>query len=187
MAGSESAVRSVSNSARCSAASEPPPEKTASFCAGVALPARMLSRRPVLMGVSRSRLRRGGGLRRMLMPAGSELRSEVDCGEDHPRDQQDRQANHQCHLQVPRLRFNRRISANARLGAAFRFKGILRDEVVLVQTEKPCNCADKPAIENASGQLVPLLIFQCYKKARSDARGGGNFLQRDASHFPLAF
>ena len=139
------------------------------------------------MGVSRRRLRDGGRLRRMLVPSCGELRSKMNQGEDCARYQQKRQNNYQSNLHVARVRFERRVSDHAGFGAAFRFESIFRDQAIFVETKEAGNCADKSAVENAPWQLVPLLIFQCYKKARGDARGGGNFFQRDASHFPLAF
>jgi hypothetical protein len=108
-------------------------------------------------------------------------------GKDCACDQQNRQNNYQSNLHVSRVLFERRVSDDAGFGAAFRFESIFRDQAVFVETKEAGNCADKSTVKNAAGQLVPLLIFQCYKKARSDARGGGNFFQRDASHFPLAF
>src|SRR5665213_3471850 len=38
-----------------------------------------------------------------------------------------------------------------------------------------------------TGTLVPLVIFNCSEEALRDARGGGNFLQGNAAHFPLTF
>lgn len=139
------------------------------------------------MGVSRRRQRRGGGLCRMLMPPGGELRSEMDCSEDYAHNHQSRQNNYQSHLQVARVCLDRRVSDDPRFGAAFRLESIFRDQAIFVETKEARNCADESAIENAAGQLVPLLVFQSHKKSRRNARGGGNFFQRDASHFPLAF
>ena len=49
-----------------------------------------------------------------------------------------------------------------------------------------CYSANKSAVENATGELVPLLIFQRFQESGADARRRRNLVQRNAAHFALA-
>ena len=61
---------------------------------------------------------------------------------------------------------------HARLGSALSLQCVFGYESVFVQAEESRNRAYETAVEHAARQLVPLFIFQCEQKARSNARGG---------------
>ena len=59
--------------------------------------------------------------------------------------------------------------------------------ILFVESQEMRHGADEPAVEHAARQALPLFVFQCFQEARADARGRGDFVQRDAAHFSLAF
>src|SRR5580704_9073483 len=184
--GSASAVRTVSNSARSSGVSVVP-EKTASFCSGVARPVRTLSRRSALMGLSRRRLRQSSRLCAVFMQLGGNLWGEMNGGKDRRRDNHYSQKNYQCDCRPPPALLERSVGDNSGFRAAFGFQCIFRYKCVFVQAQEARNRAYKATIENSARQLIPLFVLQRHQETRSNARGGGNFFQGDAAHFPLAF
>ena len=63
---------------------------------------------------------------------------------------------------------------------------VLGDQTVLIEPQKTRDRANESAIEDAAGKLLPLIFFNCFQETRADARGGGNFFQRNAAHFAFA-
>src|ERR1700676_1460602 len=62
---------------------------------------------------------------------------------------------------------------------------ILGKQIFFVEAQKTRDGAHKSAVENAAGEFLPLFVFEGFKKARTDARGRSDFLQRNFAH--LAF
>jgi hypothetical protein len=48
------------------------------------------------------------------------------------------------------------------------------------------NRPHKPAIENSTGHLIPLFVFERVQKSSPNARGGTDFVQRYAAHLAFA-
>ena len=45
--------------------------------------------------------------------------------------------------------------------------------------------AHKSVVEYAAGEFLPLFVFEGFQEARADARGRGEFLQRNFAHLAL--
>jgi hypothetical protein len=44
----------------------------------------------------------------------------------------------------------------------------------------------KPAIENSTGHLIPLFVLERVQKSSPNARGGADFIERNAAHLAFA-
>lgn len=64
---------------------------------------------------------------------------------------------------------------------------VLRQKRFLIEPEVVGNRANESAVEDPAGKPVPFLVFERFQKTGSDARGLGDFLQRNLAQFPLAF
>ena len=64
--------------------------------------------------------------------------------------------------------------------------GVLGQHGFRVQAQKLRRAAHESAVKDAAGQAIPMLGFQRVEEARADARGRGNFFERDAAHLPLS-
>ena len=69
----------------------------------------------------------------------------------------------------------------------FCFLNVLGQHAVFVESQETRRGTNEAAIESAAGQLVPLTAFEGFKETSADARGSGNFIERNAAHFALAF
>ena len=65
-------------------------------------------------------------------------------------------------------------------------QSIFRNSIFLIKPEVSGNSSHESSIEDSAGELIPLLEFDGPQEARGNARGGGDFLQSDAPHFPFA-
>src|SRR5580700_4474081 len=63
---------------------------------------------------------------------------------------------------------------------------IFGEQIFFIEAQKTRDGAYKSAVENAAGEFVPLFVFKSFEEARTDARGGSHFLQRDFAHLALA-
>ena len=65
-------------------------------------------------------------------------------------------------------------------------QSVFRNESVFVHAQVTSDGAYKTAIEHASRQVFPLLIFEGVEKPRANARGHADLIERHAAHFALA-
>jgi hypothetical protein len=65
-------------------------------------------------------------------------------------------------------------------------ESVFGQQAFLIQAQETPHGAHKSAIEDATGEAVPLLFFQGLEEARADACGSSNFLTGHPTHFPLA-
>jgi len=82
--------------------------------------------------------------------------------------------------------FDGRIGNDAGVGAMLGFESVFGDKAIFVEAEEAGDGADEAAIEDAAGELVPLVAFEGFEEAGADACGGGDFLEGDAAHFSFA-
>lgn len=85
------------------------------------------------------------------------------------------------------IRFGGSIRDDSGIDAVLCSQSIFRHQSVFIHSQKMRHRADESAIEDASRQLIPLLIFQGFQIFRRDARGRGDLLERYAAHFAFAF
>ncbi len=71
-------------------------------------------------------------------------------------------------------------------GSVICFQGVFADEIFFVESKEARDGANKSAAKNAAGQFFPVAALESFEKGNADARGGGDFLQRDAAQFALA-
>jgi hypothetical protein len=63
---------------------------------------------------------------------------------------------------------------------------IFGEEVFLVEAKVAGDSAHKTAIENASGKLAPIFVFEGFQKTSTDSCGGRDFAGRNLAQFALA-
>ena len=64
---------------------------------------------------------------------------------------------------------------------------VLAQKRFFVEAEIVGDGANESAIEDATGKLVPIFVFERFQKTGADARCLSDFLQRDFAQFPFAF
>src|SRR5208283_5275574 len=63
---------------------------------------------------------------------------------------------------------------------------IFGKQIFFVEAEIARNRPHKPTVENATGKLLPLLVFERFEKARANTRAYGHFLERNFTQLALA-
>jgi hypothetical protein len=64
---------------------------------------------------------------------------------------------------------------------------VLGNGLIFIEANEAGIGADKALIEDASGQLIEPILFQCLQHARADLGGAGNLLQCDLALLALQF
>jgi hypothetical protein len=114
-------------------------------------------------------------------------RLQVVEGDGHYGHRSEQHANQRRDPAPHRLRFLRGVAHYAGIGPPLGLQGIFGDEIVFVQPQVAPDGSNKPAVKDAPGKLVPLLILKGFQEPRRDPRGGRHLFQGHTPKLTLAF
>src|SRR5579859_673811 len=95
-------------------------------------------------------------------------------------------AQHESHSDPFGRRGDAILRRGERLGTLVAMREVvLSEKILLIETQIARDGTHKPAVENAAGEFVPILVFQSLQKTQTDARGDDDLVGRDFTQFAL--
>src|SRR5215471_3204596 len=141
------------------------------------------SARGLILGIGKRDRRRGHG--RLSRTAGGQVPQAVDAA-DHQSDEKNEEGH------TKRRRYPAGGSGNACCRWLLARRNLLAisnvvfgEESLFVEAEVTSDGTNEAAVENATGELRPLFVFEGFEEVRSDAGGSRDFFERDLAK--LAF
>ena len=113
--------------------------------------------------------------------------AKVECGEQKEKSEGKRDGNPERGRRDAIFNFLRGVLLFNELRVGVVSQVVLGEKGFFIETKIAGDGADKTAVENATGEFVPILVFEGFQKTGTDARRQCDFFQRHLAQFTFAF